>query len=142
MSPYDRDRYDPRPRYSDDYGLLKHLLLCDGELILGPQMRTLGMVILRHGDIRLPILLQDGPRPILIPSTTQPLSSSMLTGSDIITLPKPPKRTMLTRLPSKKQVTALNLAMVSKLDGKSTRKTLPHNRSALFPFHHVPLPRV
>ena len=22
MSPYDRDRYDPRPRYNDDYGLL------------------------------------------------------------------------------------------------------------------------
>lgn len=26
MSPYDRERYDPRPRYSDEYGLPSHFL--------------------------------------------------------------------------------------------------------------------
>ena len=30
MSPYDRERYDPRPRYGDDYGILLKLIFSLG----------------------------------------------------------------------------------------------------------------
>lgn len=43
MSPYERDRYDPRPRYGDDYGIprLFHSPI-HGSRLVGVQTPTLG----------------------------------------------------------------------------------------------------
>ncbi|KAF7330828.1 hypothetical protein MVEN_02422000 [Mycena venus] len=136
-SPYDRERYDPRPRY-DDYGLACRVGGVDGCTDSDLQMGT-GPTGTRHrpvAAIRRVTHLPGAPRRIPTPSTIPRPSNSTPSGSAITTPSRLLRRTTRTRPQSKRPATAPNLATASKASGKSTKKDFAAGQLQTMFDHH------
>ena len=115
MSPYDRERYDPRPRY-DDYRLLLMSSLVSSFVSQHHSqilIRVMDTPRLRVDTQGLTHQLEEEWR-LLTPTllTIQRPWNNMQTGFAITSLLKQLRKTMPTKLQNKKPETVPNLAMV------------------------------